>query len=81
MGMNPPFAGVIGYGSPNGVDSHASICTQEWCLDSRPMDGGGGGEVGNAARPTLGSAGTPFVNVTGQLWKFAGASSLVNRNS
>lgn len=29
----------------------------------------------------VGSSGTPFVNVTGQLWKYAGAGGLLNRKS
>jgi hypothetical protein len=69
---NPPFAGALGYGNPNGVDSHGNFCISSWCLDSRPMLGGGSGN-------TLGSVGTPFVNVSGQLWKCTGCGSVLNR--
>jgi hypothetical protein len=75
VAMAPPFAGVNANGTPNQVDSHPGFCsqTQPWCFDSRPMDGG----------PNLmvGSSGSPFVNVTGQLWKFAGAQSVLHRKS
>jgi hypothetical protein len=72
IAQNPPFSGVVGYGSPIAVDSHPGFCAPTWCLDSRPMLGGGSGTM-------VGSSGTPFVNITGQLWKYAGASSLLNR--
>ena len=75
VAMAPPFAGVNANGTPNQVDSHPGFCsqTQPWCFDSRPMDGG--------SYLMVGSSGSPFVNVTGQLWKFAGAQSVLNRKS
>ena len=69
--LNVPFANVMGSGGPNQVDSHPGFCTSTWCLDGRPENGGTYG--------TVGSAGTPFTNVAGQLWKFAAASSILNR--
>jgi hypothetical protein len=69
---NPQFSGVVGYGNPNSVDSHPGSCTASWCLDSRTMLGGGSGN-------TLGSIGSPFTLVTGQLWKCAGCGSVLNR--
>ena len=69
---NPGFANVVGTGDPNGVNSHPGFCTSMWCLDSRSMLGGGSGT-------TLGSVGTPFVNIVGQLWKCAGCGSVLHR--
>jgi hypothetical protein len=76
IGLNPPFAGIVGFGIPNAVDSHPGWCSGPtgWCLDSRVMLGNDG-----ASGVMVGSPGAPFVNVTGQLWKYAGASSLLNR--
>jgi hypothetical protein len=74
MAVDPPFAGAIGFGNPNAVDSHPGFCAQTWCLDSRPMLGNDG-----ASGVMVGAAGAPFLNITGQLWKYAGASSLLNR--
>jgi hypothetical protein len=70
VAMNPPFAGVLGIGNPNAVDSHPGPCTNQWCSDGRPYDGG----TDNVGTP-LGTAGTPFTNVTGQLWKLAGGGT------
>jgi hypothetical protein len=39
-------------------------------MDARPMDGGPTG---------VGAASQPFTQVTGQLWKFSGAQSILNR--
>jgi hypothetical protein len=69
--INPPFAGIYGIGAPNQVDSHPGLCTNGWCLDARPLDGG--------SSLNLASAGQPFVNVTGQLWKVSGAQALLHR--
>jgi hypothetical protein len=79
IGLNLPFAGVFGFGSPNAVDSHPGWCSGPagWCLDSRTMLGNDGASGG----ATLGSSGSPFVNVTGQLWKYAGAGGLLNRKT
>ena len=71
ISLNPLFAGVTGQGTPNQVDSHPTTCSATWCMDARPENGGTYGMVGSAAGP--------FVNVTGQLWKFAGSASLLHR--
>jgi hypothetical protein len=68
---NPYFDGTMGIGLPNQVDGHPGPCVGAWCLDGRPMDGGSWGLVGSAA--------SPFVNIGGQLWKYPGAQSLLNR--
>ena len=70
VAMNPPFAGVLGLGNPNAVDSHPGPCTNQWCSDGRTYDGG----TDNVGIP-LGTAGTPFTNVTGQLWALAGGGT------
>jgi hypothetical protein len=69
--LNPPFAGLVGIGFPNQVDTHPGFCLNGWCMDARPMNGGSG--------QTLGSSYQPFINVTGQLWKVSGAQTLLNR--
>jgi hypothetical protein len=71
VNINPPFQGVTGHGNPSQVDSHPGLCSSVFCPDARAENGGTGGMIG--------SAGTPFVNVAGQLWKYAGAGSLLNR--
>jgi hypothetical protein len=71
IASNPPFAGKMGIGVPNEVDSHPGPCFGTWCFDSRPMLGGAVG--------TLGSAGSPGVNIGGQLWKFSGGNTVLNR--
>ena len=68
---DPPFAGVVANGVPNQVDSHPGYCAQTWCFDSRPLNGG--------TTLMVGSPGSPFVNITGQLWKFAGAQTILHR--
>jgi hypothetical protein len=68
--IDPPFSGVMGLGNPNAVDSHPGPCTSQWCTDGRPYDGG----TDDVGVP-LGTAGTPFTNVTGQLWKLAGGAT------
>jgi hypothetical protein len=70
VAIDPPFAGVLGLGNPNNVDSHPGPCTSQWCSDARPFDGGND-NVGI----TLGTSGAPFTNVTGQLWKLAGGAT------
>ncbi|HTX38765.1 MAG TPA: hypothetical protein VME43_27250 [Bryobacteraceae bacterium] len=55
-----PFAGKIGIGYPNNVDSHPGPCVGSWCLDARPMDGG--------------LATGTYTNVSGQLWQTSGAT-------
>jgi hypothetical protein len=76
VGLNLPFAGALGFGNPNAVDSHTGWCSGPtgWCLDSRPMLGNDG-----ASGTMVGSAGSPFVNVAGQLWKYAGGAGPLNR--
>jgi hypothetical protein len=70
--LNPNFANIEGVGRPNDVDTHPQTCYGAlWCLDGRPLDGGTDGMVGSLA--------TPFTNVAGQLWKFAGAGSILHR--
>jgi hypothetical protein len=70
---DPPFGGALGVGNPNTVDSHPGPCQSTWCMDGRPMLGGGG----DGAATMVGSASNPGVNIGGQLWKFvAGASQL-----
>jgi hypothetical protein len=70
VALNPPFGGALGIGTPNTVDSHPGPCLGPWCLDGRPMDGGSYDGVAYM----LGSSSTPFVNVSGQLWKIAGGA-------
>lgn len=65
-----PFAGKLGIGTPNTVDSHPGPCLFQWCLDARPMQGGQG----------VGTAASPFVNVGGQLWKATSAQTAGNLN-
>jgi hypothetical protein len=67
---DPPFAGIVGIGQPNQVDSHPGLCLNGWCMDGRPLN--------NGTNLTLG-ANQPFTNVTGQLWKVNGAQSILNR--
>jgi hypothetical protein len=74
---NPPFAGTLGLGGPLDVDSHPGPCFASLCIDGRPMVGGGAGYPGIAA--TLGSPASPFVNLSGQLWKLSGAQSQLHR--
>ncbi len=73
IATNPPFAGKVGVGHPNAVDTHPGPCFNGWCTDGRPFDGNDGGVI------TLGNATTPFTNVTGQLWKISGAQNQLNR--
>jgi hypothetical protein len=68
---DPPFGGILGFGNPNYVDSHPGPCFSQWCLNARPMDGGSS----DGAAAMLGSAASPWVNVSGQLWKHAGAAN------
>jgi hypothetical protein len=70
VSLDPPFAGHVGIGVPNEVDTHPGPCFSGWCMDARAMDGGPGGTLG---------ASQPFTQVTGQLWKVSGAQSLLNR--
>jgi hypothetical protein len=70
---NPPFAGTLGFGSGNNVDSHPGPCQGQWCLDGRPMDGGDWDGVANL----VGSSGSPWVNVSGQLWKATGWAGVI----
>ena len=76
VGLNLPFSGALGFGNPNAVDSHTGWCSGPtgWCLDSRPMLGNDG-----ASGTMVGTAGSPFVNVVGQLWKYAGGAGLLHR--
>lgn len=67
---NPPFAGKIGISD----ESHPGPCFTSVCLDGRPLLGGS-----STAPATLGSAGAPFQQVSGQLWKVSGAQSVINR--
>jgi hypothetical protein len=67
VALNPPFAGVLGIGTPNQVDSHPGPCFSGWCMDAHPMDGGAGGTL------------NPFTQVSGQLWVSTGAQSILNR--
>lgn len=60
VAADAPFAGQIGIGTPNTVDSHPGPCTSSWCFDARPMLGGTA--TGN------------YTNITGQLWKTSGAT-------
>lgn len=62
---NPPFAGVLGIGNPNQVDTHPGPCQSQWCLDGRPMDG-------ESIWGMIGSNTAPWVNTSGQLWKISG---------
>jgi hypothetical protein len=64
---NPPFAGKLGIGVPNQVDSHPGPCLNSSCFDARPMNGGLTG---------IGSAAAPFFNVGGQLWRGSGGQTL-----
>jgi hypothetical protein len=65
---NPVFAGLVGLGEGNGVDTHpsypqtaqAAAKEQTWFLDARPF-------LGNDT--STGSAGQPAVAVSGDLWK------------
>lgn len=72
VAVNPPFAGKIGLGNGNQVDTHPGPCFNGWCTDGHPMDGG------NTPQVTLGTTASPFVNVSGQLWKVAGAQSALS---
>ena len=64
---NPPFAGKVGIGAPNTVDSHPStpyslsLGTTLWFLDARPM-------LGQA--DISGTSSNPAVAVEGTLYKF-----------
>ncbi len=71
VAINPPFAGKIGLGDGNQVDSHPGPCFTTWCMDARPLDGG--------SAITVGSNTNPFTLVSGQLWKLSGAQALLNR--
>ncbi len=71
IAMDPQFAGVVGIGNGNQVDSHPGPCFTTWCMDARPLDGG--------SNLTLGSAAAPFTNISGQLWKISGGQALLNR--
>ncbi len=71
VAINPPFAGKIGIGDGNVVDSHPGPCFTTWCMDARPLDGG--------SNQTLGSNTAPFTFISGQLWKISGAQALLNR--
>jgi hypothetical protein len=73
VAIDPPFAGVLGMGNPNNVDSHPGPCTDQWCGDARPMNGGS-----QYSAPMLGTVDIPFANVTGQLWKLAGGATLLH---
>jgi hypothetical protein len=42
IAINPAFDGVIGFGDPNGVDSHPGACLLGFCMDFRPLNGGSG---------------------------------------
>ncbi len=64
----PAFAGLLGIGTPNNVDTHPTFNQiaappneQKWFMDARPLNGG----------PLMvGSSTSPGVNVGGSLWKF-----------
>jgi hypothetical protein len=71
---DPPFAGALGVGNPNTVDTHPGPCQNQWCLDGRPMDGGSS----DGAASMAGSTANPWVGVAGQLWKLAGGASSLN---
>ena len=72
VAIDPAFAGFVGLGVPNWVDTHPGPCFNGWCMDARPMEGGG--------EPlSLASSSSPFINTAGQLWKLSGASSVLNR--
>ena len=77
VAANPPFAGHVGYGATNTVDSHPGTCDDGVCLDARPLVGGGVSYPSTAA--TLGSSTSPFVHVSGQLWMLRGAQSQLHR--
>jgi hypothetical protein len=70
VAINPLFAGVKGIGDPNGVDTHPGPCFNGWCMDARPMLGGDNLVVAPST--------SPFVNVTGHLWKASGAQSILH---
>ncbi len=74
--LDAPFAGKVGFGMPNNVDSHPGPCIGLWCLDARPMDGG---LTSTIVPQTVGSNTSPWTNVAGQLWKAAGAQNVLNR--
>jgi len=76
VAADPPFAGAIGIGTANTVDSHPGPCLGAlWCLDARPMNGGTSDGVASMA----GSSGTPFTLLAGQLWKLAGGGTVLKR--
>jgi hypothetical protein len=68
--VSPPFAGKVGIGSPNQVDSHPGPCFLNWCTDARPIDGGG--------PLNLGAGSTNFTNTSGQLWKVSNAQLTIH---
>ena len=75
VAIDPPFAGALGIGNPNTVDSHPGPCQGAWCLDARPMTGGSSDTVTSM----IGSSSAPFTKVTGQLWKLAGGAVGLSR--
>ena len=74
---SPPFAGKMGIGGPNVVDSHPGPCFNGVCLDGRPYTGGGSAYPSGIS--SLGSANAPFQLVSGQLWKLPAAQVQLNR--
>lgn len=70
VGGQPAFAGKLGIGVPNAVDSHPSLpgpLTQtslKWFLDGRPFNGGAGIATGQ---------GQAAANVSGDLYKYPAA--------
>ena len=73
---NPPFAGKVGFATPNNVQTHpsamghaSSALEKEFFLDARPFNG-----IYNAtdAKPVA-------TNVDGPLWKFAAGALALNR--
>ena len=70
VALDPPFAGKVGVGAPNQVDTHPGPCFSGWCMDARPMEGGA---------TSVGTATQPLTPVTGQLWKISGAKSSLSR--
>jgi hypothetical protein len=83
VSSNPQFNGVAGYGmgdgdGGNGVDSHPGPCFGTTCFDARPIDGGY--SVGSSGgSPILGNSAHQFTPVTGQLWRFSGANTVLHR--
>jgi hypothetical protein len=67
-GAMPSFAGLLGIGTPNGVDSHPTVNQisappgeQTWFMDARPLNGDDN---------MVGTAASPGINVGGSLWKY-----------